>query len=197
MSENKDLAVEDDSGCDSTPHPPAPSALDKSPRGVAEGQSPPTDPPPGPDFYQKSGPLSGPPARIHVVASFDTQADLLNAMARHHGADGEPTGGAVSWTIIGEAAVMHALAPSLSHVYLPNLGPSPAEAGYDDTGRRVRYRSQLRRLDDLSLPDALQVIRRLSDELQDALDAAHGHGQPDANPIPTPSQPDAGPGQPG
>ena len=164
--------------CDSTPHPGGPSALDKSPARSAK-QLPPTNPDPLPENQPEFG--SPGPGPIHVLATFATQAHLLAAFAG-------PTG-PTSWVLLGEASVRHALAPPLSHIYLPrgpteasmistsphSPTPTPTSAGGPTQATQPRHPSQLRRLDDLSLDEAKQVIRRLADELEDALNAAGPH----------------------
>lgn len=124
-------------GCDSTPHPPVGGALSHLTVGGVGGDLPQQIPGPPAESTQppeKSGSPFGsyPAGPIHVIATFDTHADLLAAVRRSSG-----------WIKIPEEAVHRALLPALTHLHL------------DGT---------LKRLDALTLPEALDVIRQMADE---------------------------------
>lgn len=159
-SKNKDLRPESAGGRDSTPHPPVGGALPHLDSGGVGGDQPqqiPGPPPESTENPQKSGsPLEDPPP-IHVLATFYNQSDLLAGMRR-----------AASWIILSEEAAHRALLPALTHVTKHEIGPvsDVALAPTQPPGHRV---PGVRRLDELTLPEALNVIRALADEREQIL----------------------------
>ncbi len=139
--EKQQVSSDNDSVCDSTPHPPAPSALDES-TGRSAKQLPPTHPAQkSPDGSHPGSPDGSPdPGPIHVLATFDTHEDLLAAARRTR-----------SWLRLTDEAVHRALLPPLSHVIVRSILKR-----LDDPT--------------LTLDEARDVIRRLADERERLVD---------------------------
>jgi hypothetical protein len=183
--------------CDSTSHPTGPSALDAPLTQGSEARPPPQTPQKNP---QKVGPATGDtplPSQLHVLMSFPTLPhipltgaylgpptpslrDLSEVAYSHFLQAARYTTG---WCLISHENALHALAPALTYVHVPihraNAAEDPAYDPNDPTYVPPAMRpGTLMRLDQLSLPEALQVIRNLSDRLDDVVKAFHAPQKP-------------------
>jgi hypothetical protein len=194
---------------DSTSHPTGPSALDAPLTQGSEARLPPQTPQKNP---QKVGPTTGDtplPTQLHVLMSFPTLTPHIPTPTTPY--LGPPTPSlrdlsevaythflqaarhATGWCLISHENALHALAPALSYVHLPIRlpntpddpnGANGANSPNDPLSRH--HPGELKRLDELTLPEALQVIRNLSDRLVDVVKAFHAAPQADSPAAPPP-----------